>query len=75
VLDCIGELWDASSGKGTLGLRHVCRTAGALLGTEAQEPAAEALTEEIVGACRGKLAQIGTARKWQQVPQVVNLDL
>ncbi|MDI6773826.1 MAG: hypothetical protein QME60_00290 [Verrucomicrobiota bacterium] len=75
VLECAGELWDGASGRGTLGLRHVCAAARALLGAERQGKNSEALAGEIMAACRDKLARIGAARRWRHVPDVMNLDL
>lgn len=75
VLESAGDLWDGTGGRGTLGLRHVCATAQALLGAERPGKNSAALADEIVAACRGKLAGIGAARRWTHVPQVMNLDL
>jgi hypothetical protein len=75
VIECIGEVWDESAGKGTLGLRHVCLAAQALLGSAKPDKHSESLAGEIVTACREKLARVGSARGWKRVPQVMNLDL
>ncbi len=74
VLSAISEVWDASDGKGVLGLRHVCCTASALLGG-AKRQAVKNLAEEICRCCTAKLAQVQAERSWQHMPMVMNLDL
>jgi len=75
VLDAITDVWDASGGKGVLGLRHVCDTAAALLGVSRNSKSVADLSNEIVRVCGLKLEQAGRLRGWETFPQVMNLDL
>jgi len=74
VLASIADVWEPTSGHGVLGLRHVCDSASALLGG-AKQKAVGALAEEIKARTRSKLKQIHDERKWQYIPEVINLDL
>ncbi len=74
VLGSIVDVWDASLGRGVLGLRHVCSTASALL-SGGKPRAVSALADEIRRTCEAKLEQVHGERKWQHVPSVMNLDL
>lgn len=72
VLASIAEVWEQTSGRGVLGLRHICATASALLGGG---KGVTALADEIKIRCRAKLDMVREERGWQFVPDVVNLDL
>lgn len=72
IIDAMAGVWDASAGRGTLGLRHVCATARVLSGREGR--AATAAAAEIRDWCRAKLKQLASSRAWVDVPQVLNLD-
>jgi len=74
VLGSIVDVWDASEGRGVLGLRHVCSTASALL-SGGKPRAVSALADEIRKTCEAKLKQVHGERKWRHVPAVMNLDL
>jgi hypothetical protein len=74
VLASIADVWDASGGRGVLGLRHVCTTASALLGG-GKPRAVSALADEIRRTCEAKLTQVHGERSWSHVPEVMNLDL
>lgn len=74
ALDCVAEVWDSTSGEGVLGLRHVYRTALALLGSGCGKKELGRLRSEIVGRCVDKVERIGTERGWQHRPRVLNLD-
>ncbi len=73
VLQSLGELWDETGGRGTLGLKYVCGAAYALLGEKAPD-AIRGLADEIVASCRAALAEMGRQRQWHEVPRVLNLD-
>jgi hypothetical protein len=75
IIEAIADIWDVSSGDGTIGLRHVCSVAGELLGSEAGEKRKVALVDEIVNVCRQKLEQLKVERDWIAVPDVMNLDI
>lgn len=72
VLDAMAGVWDSSSGRGTLGLRHVCATARVLSGRDGRGAARAAA--EIRDWCSAKLRQLAGTRSWADVPQVLNLD-
>lgn len=74
ALESIADVWDEASGEGVLGLRHVCSTAGALLGGR-NKKAVSALVRETVERSRAKLQQIAADRGWREAPGVLNLDL
>jgi hypothetical protein len=74
VLSAIADVWDATQGRGILGLRHVCATATALLGG-GKPGTVSALATEIQSACESKLSQLVAERGWQHTPAVMNLDL
>mgnify|MGYP001586639369 CR=1 FL=1 len=74
VLESIAEVWDACSGTGVLGLRHVCPAAAALVGSEKKQDVAR-FTEEIVTTSSSLLDQISRRRAWTDVPRVMNLDV
>ncbi len=73
VLDAIADVWDPTQGRGTLGLRNVCRAAAHLLGTSKDKPVRE-LVAEVFQACTVKLEQLGQARGWEDVPAVMSVD-
>lgn len=75
ILDSIADVWDETDGHGFLGLRHVCRTASALLGKSKKDKTAQFLAAEIKGRCEKRLEQIGRDREWKRAPDVVNLDV
>lgn len=73
ILESIADVWDASSGEGTLGLRHVCSVATELLGSGARGQ--EAMVAELMNTCRAKFNQLKVERNWNAVPDVMNLDV
>lgn len=75
LLDAISDIWDESSGKGVLALRHVCSAASTLLGDTARTKERSILMREIVEVCEKKLHQIGAKRGWMEMPHVMNLDI
>jgi hypothetical protein len=72
IIDAMAGVWDATEGKGTLGLRHVCATARVLSGGNGRGASSSAT--EIRDWCRAKLGQLAQSRGWTQTPQVINLD-
>lgn len=72
ILDAMAGVWDASDGRGTLGLRHVCATARVLSGRDGRASAGSAA--EIRDWCRAKLDQLARVRGWTHTPHVLNLD-
>ena len=75
VLEAVADIWDATGGKGVLGLRHVCATAWAFAGSPCRKRKALALAEEIKALCRHKLENMGSDREWSDVPEIMNLDV
>ena len=74
VLDCMAQVWDATDGLGTLGLRRIeDAAAGVLQGGRARTVGA--LAQEIRDACGAKLRQVGAARGWRHVPELMRVDL
>ena len=70
VLECLGDVWDKSGGRGILGLWHApCapiplgkRNAGSMSATE------------IRAACAARLRAIGARRGWWTQPEILDLD-
>lgn len=75
VLEAMADIWDETGGEGVLGLRNVCAAACALLGSDACRKRVDALVDEIHNAARTKLNHLGALRGWDEIPQVMNLDL
>lgn len=75
IIDSLAEVWDRTSGQGTLGLRHVFQAAESLLGTECPQQEARGLCDEIRTRCEHRLAKQQQARGWSASPVVMNLDL
>jgi len=75
ILDAVGDAWDPSGGRGTLGLRHVMSSAAAVLGASRRDRRSTRLAEDIRKHCDRKLPHLAAARGWQSVPRVMNLDL
>ena len=72
VLDSVAEVWDATDGRGTLGLRHLNTVATTLLASRKRRQAE--FVEEVMAACRAKLRQIGKARAWGHVPELLAIE-
>jgi hypothetical protein len=75
ILESISDVWDETSGRGVLGLRHICPAVSALLGNTASRRESAALAAEIRSLCARKLEQSRSERHWQHTPEVINLDL
>lgn len=74
ILDCIAEVWDESSGKGILGLRHICSAVCDLVG-DSNVKRRKKLAAEIKDVCGRRLEQMKCERKWTSVPEVIDLDV
>jgi hypothetical protein len=74
ALDVLAHVWDASSGRGVLGLRHVQHAARDVL-AGARRRRVGALCREIVSCSERKLESLRTARGWEARPRVLSLDL
>lgn len=73
VIECVAEVWDATDGRGTLGVRHVGLAVSAILQSR-QKRRREALVDEIYKGCRAKLKQVGALRGWLYVPELLTID-
>lgn len=71
VLEMMADLWDPTTGRGVLGLRHVSVTAAALGGGERGVD----ISREIREMCQDRLDRIAEKNDWFQAPQVLDLDL
>ncbi len=74
VLDDMAPLWDASGGRGILGLRHISSAAAALLKRPGASRKTRALIAEIMKTCSAKLQALRKARGWSNNPHVISLD-
>lgn len=75
VVESIADVWDTTSGRGVLGLRHVCATATLLLGKRRRKDAFDSLVDEIRGVCSARLGRMREQRRWETAPIVMNLDI
>ncbi|MBM4144220.1 MAG: hypothetical protein FJ225_11605 [Lentisphaerae bacterium] len=75
AVDALAECWDATGGRGVLGLRHVPAAAARLLGRGRGDGAVGRLVGEALRLCGARLARAGRARGWSETPLVMNLDL
>ena len=76
VLDTVTDVWERTSGRGRLGLRHVASTAEQLLGeaNDKRKRRSRAFSEEILQRCQMKFQDVAALRSWGHRPDVVNLD-
>ena len=76
VLETIADVWDDSSGKGELGLRHVLSTAEQMFGISGKRSKKrnKDFSGEVLGRCRMKLGDIAAMRGWTTVPTVIAVD-
>ncbi|MCL1857045.1 MAG: hypothetical protein FWF84_05350 [Kiritimatiellaeota bacterium] len=72
VLDTVADVWNAASGRGTLGLRHVLTTAE-LLAPQGRPKQRRDLSDEILRRVHDRLAHIARLRAWAAVPDVIPL--
>jgi hypothetical protein len=75
IVEALADIWDATQGRGVLGLRHVCGTAEALLGNGGKLADIVSLSDEIRRHCHDRLERLRRDRGWVDRPQVLNLDL
>jgi hypothetical protein len=75
VLDAVADIWDATRGRGVLGLRHVCATAWAFADEPCRKRKALDLVEEIRAMCIRRFERMADARGWGEVPDVLNMDI
>jgi len=73
VLDCVAEVWDASDGRGALGLRGAATAAAGIL-RQGKGRRLAAFQTEISQVCRDKLKQIGAAHGWSHTPDLLLMD-
>lgn len=73
VLESVADVWDKTSGRGVLALKHVCSVAASIMGGS-NKKAVDGLASEIIRFCSGKLARIGEERGWLHTPRLINLD-
>ena len=76
VLETIADVWDASSGRGGMGLKHVLSTAERMYGEVdgRHKKRNQDFAREVLDRCRMKLADLATARGWTSIPAVLSLD-
>lgn len=74
VIECVSEVWDATDGRGSLGLRNVGSAVVGIL-PSGQKRKRAAFADEIQRGCRAKLKQIGMARGWRHVPELLTIEL
>ena len=75
VLDAIADSWNDSSGYGALGLLRIRAAAAALIGSPVRSRKTVRLVGEIRSFCAQKLAEIQRARRWNDKPSVLILDM
>lgn len=73
VLATFADVWDATTGEGTLALKGTPKAALDLLGTAAKPGRTAALTRELVACCRGAMESFGKQRNWSTNPSVMTL--
>lgn len=74
AIAAMADLWDASSGQGRLGLRHVGATAARLLGdADPRGKRGRAIAREILARGRARLERLATERGWRSTPEVLDL--
>ncbi len=71
----MSEVWNASSGRGRLGLRHVRGTAEHLLSGRAEPTRIGRLfAREVLLRSQARLEHLASHRHWKHVPEVISLD-
>lgn len=73
VVEAMADLWDATAGRGVLGLRNVCRTACGMLQGGRSPADLNAVTGEIKALCQDVLRRQAGQRGWDNVPRVLAL--
>lgn len=75
VIDRVAVLWDHCQGHGLLGLRHVNTVAAGILGCPCHSAKSMALAAEIREQVCERLQTLKPTRGWDDIPQVIMLDL
>ena len=75
VIDRVAVLWDHCQGRGLLGLRHVNAVAAGMLGCPRHSAKSRALAADIHAQVRQRLQALKIDRGWDEMPQVIMLDL
>lgn len=73
VLANFADVWDATSGRGFLGLKGVETAVAILLGESATTRSSRALSREFRTLCARHLDQFRTRRGWQASPAILTL--
>jgi len=73
VLDSFADVWDATSGKGVLGLKNLVGSARRVLGVEADAQRTRRLGEELHAFCADRMARHHHVRQWTETPIVLGL--
>ncbi len=73
LLDTFADVWDATSGKGVLGLKNLARSTRIILGANAHPQRTRLLCEDVQGFCAGRMAQLRKLRQWTETPIVIGL--
>lgn len=75
VIDRMAALWDHCQGHGLLGLRHANTVAAGMLSCSRHSAKSLALAADIRAQVRQRLQTLKTDRGWDEIPQVIMLDL
>jgi len=73
VLATFADVWDATSGRGFLGLKGMEVTAGIILGSATSRRSLETLTQELRSLAARHLEHFRTQREWALVPAILTL--
>ena len=75
VTEAVADSWNATSGRGALGLRNAGATARSLLNCPRGGRRVGALVDEMKRACADRLDLVRRTREWAHSPRVLNLDI
>ena len=73
VLDTFADVWDATSGKGVLGLKNLEGSAKRVLGLGTDVQRTRRLCEEIHAFCADRMTHHHRLRQWTETPVVIGL--
>lgn len=73
VLTTFADVWDATAGRGFLGLKGLETTAATVLGPSASARTLRPLTTELRARCARHLALLQAQRGWQAAPAILTL--
>lgn len=74
LVESMSHMWDATGGRGLLGLRNVRVAAASVLGRGATARQVDILARETRFICGRKLEVLRLSRNWQECPFVFDLD-